>query len=405
MEHIETTFEERSVHPLDEPVFERMEALAYQLPPATSPPMHRAPPAKLDLGQHLHFIRHQGGAGCFAYALLAVWDIMNEMACPYTPNLSLAPYMLLHRRRDIWESRGGAVTRDGRFVSFKVGPEYGFFQEVGNPTLGTEMVGYSANPWCGLTNLNLGPVALEGSVPTVGWTVEGLNEAPMYRLAGLPKVLPRVTSESLILHLAAGHPMRVQIPSHFLALVGYDLAAKTFTYVDSAGDRKHNAGFGTVTFAEVDDPKRPYFSKAEVIDIVSPRPVPAARIRFSHSNRMNVGLWLSVEGSPIPRRQIWPPPQYHDDGLESRFLGHWMPWDDNSRNLHFTVRLPTELIWPPGPNNRLVLDVHDSGAYTTTGGQLDEFTAAFGGHVVKCDALNEGPAQFGSHSHHRFFIE
>jgi hypothetical protein len=399
----ETHIVEREMDPLDALVLADYDTLADEIAPASLPMPHRAPPAKVDLGQYLHYIRKQGGAGCFAYALLAVWDIMNEMACPYTPNLAVAPWMFFHRRRDIWEKLGGVVTRDGRFISWKTGPEFGFFQVFGNPTEGTEMAGYSANPWCGLTNLDIGPFTLKKQ-PAIGWTVEGINESHEYRLAGWPQPLPKVNSEALMLQLAAGRPMRVQIPGHFVVLVGYDYFAKTFTFVDSAGDQRHNGGFGTYSFAQIDDPQNPIISKAEVINIVPPRPVPAARIWFTHTNRMNVALWLSIEGSPIPKRQIWPPPQFHDDCVESRVQGRWFPWDDSSNNLHYTVRLPSEMMWPPGKGERLVLDLHDSAAVTNTGGHLVEFTAAFGGHVMKCDTLAGGPVQFEPHTHQRFFI-
>lgn len=401
----EIDIKEREIDQLDAQVFAEMSILAKEIKPASEPPTHPAPPTVVDLGQHLHFVRRQGGSGCFAYALLAAWDIMNEIACPYTPNLAIAPWMFFHRRRDIWEKLGGVVTRDGRFVPLKTGPEFGFFQVFGNPTEGTEMAGYSTNPWCGLTNLNVGPSTLKKH-PAIGWTTEGINESHEYRLSGWPQPLAKVNSEALVTQLAAGRPMRIEIPSqnHYVALVGYNYAAKTFTFVDSAGDRRHTGGFGTYSFAQIDHPQNPLIGKAEVINIMPPRPVPAARIRFSHTDRMNVGLWLSVEGSPIPKRQIWPPPQLHDDGDESRHQSRWFPWDDNSNNLHYTVRLPSELMWPPSKGQRLILDLHDSAVITNTGGQLDEFTAAFGGDVIKCKALDQGPAQFAALSHQQFFI-
>jgi hypothetical protein len=182
------------------------------------------------------------------------------------------------------------------------------------------------------------------------------------------------------------------------------LAAQTFTYVDSSGDNQHNNGFGTYSFGQVDDPKKPLFDAALIFKIRKPLPVPAVRISFTHTNRMNVSVWLSVEGSPMPKRQIWPPPQYHDDAAESYHTGRWFPWDDNSRNLSFTVRAPTELMWPPGPDSRLILDLYDAAPVTETGGALVEFAAAFGGHVMTCAALAGGPAPFNPYTHQRFFI-
>lgn len=399
-----------TLDPLDAAAFEQLDGVTSQIPPVEVTVPHRALPAKVDLGRHLHYIRRQGGSGCFAFALLAVWDIMNEMACPYSPNLAVAPWMFLHRRRDIWQQdqgwaskTGGVVTRDGRFIPFAVGPEYGLFQEYGNPTEGTELPGYTAQPWCGLTSVDIGSTTVE-KITAIGWTVEGVNEADQYRLADWPKPLAKVTSAALIEQLAAGRPLRATIPSHYVAIVGYDMATRRFTYVDSKGDRGHSGGFGTYTFAQIDSVHNPIVSKAEIISIVPPRPVPAVRVKFSHTNRMNVALWLSVEGSPLPRRQIWPPPQFHDDLQDSRHSGRWNSWDENSDNLHFTVRAPTELMWPPDQGNRLVLDLFDCGAHTTTGGQLEEYTAAFGGHVMTCNALQSGPVRFDAFTHHTFRI-
>lgn len=407
---------DRVMDPMDARAFQDAQAISAELPVAMSPVSHRAPPAKVDLGKHLHYIRCQspsgaGGSGCFAFATLAVWDIMNEMACPYTPNLAITPWMFFHRRRDAWENSAapGIVTRDGRFISFKSGPEYWFFQVFGNPTEGTEMTGYPTMPWCGQSTVEFGNLTLEGR-PNIGWTVEGINEAHNYRLDGLPSKLAKINSQSLMEQLAAGYPIRVQVTpdpqlsGHVQALVGYDFAAQTFTFVDSYGDRKHNNGFGKYSFAEIDNSHKPLISQALIFKIRKPLPVPAARISFTHSNRMNVALWLSLEGSPIPKRQIWPPPQFHDDCSESFIQGRWFPWDDNSRNLTFTVRAPSELMWPPGPSSRLVLDLHDAAAVSNTGGHLVEFTGAFGGDVMKCQALSSGPVPFGPHTHQRFYI-
>jgi hypothetical protein len=115
--------------------------------------------------------------------------------------------------------------------------------------------------------------------------------------------------------------------------------------------------------------------------------VPAARIAFKHNDRANVNLWLGVEDSPHRRNKIWPP-----------------GWNDNSCNLRFTVRLPSEFIWPPSKDNRLVLDLYDAATYSKTGGKLEEFTAAFGGHVFKCSQLSSGLISFKAREHLRLTI-
>ena len=129
-----------------------------------------------------------------------------------------------------------------------------------------------------------------------------------------------VSSQEFINWLAAGHPIQLTIYGedwgHVIAVVGYDSVKKTFTYVNSSGDRWDKNGFGEFTFSEVDNKKCKFANMGDawIIDIVPPRPVPAARIRVTTpeggGRRMNVNLWLSVEGSPLPRRKIWP----HGDG-------------------------------------------------------------------------------------------
>jgi hypothetical protein len=94
------------------------------------------------------------------------------------------------------------------------------------------------------------------------WTTEGLDEAGNFRLQGpLQQVPPdKLNSASFVALLANGHPIRIEIPGHVIAIVGYDAAAQTFTFVDTLGDRGHVDGFGTYPFASIDagspDPPR-----------------------------------------------------------------------------------------------------------------------------------------------------
>lgn len=364
---------------LDAEVIADLTKLRRLAPVIEIPPPLELPPPSVDLSNHLRFIRMQGGNGCWGYSMLAVWDIMNDMACPYSPNLSMRIWMMLHRRRELWQNQGGLFTPDGRFHKFS-NPEWGFFQSFGNTTEGTEPTLYNyPSLW-----------------PDGGWTTEGINEAENYRLASEPKQI-EISSQSFIQQLVSGHPIRLNISwpyhsqriGHFIAIVGYDQNTKTLRYVNSCGDKWGDGGFGTYTFAEIDAKKSgdTTFDGAEIIEIYPPKPVPAARIHFTHSNRANVHLSLSVEGSPNQPREFWP----HG-------------WNDNSSNLDLTVRLPAEFVWPPDQDNRLILDLYDSGEYTNTGGDLVEFTAAFGDHIVKCSELVAGPIAFKPREHRRFLI-
>src|SRR5512139_457202 len=74
------------------------------LPPAAPSLLaHRAPPVVVDFRPNLRYVRWQGGEGCWGYSVLSVWDIMNDLACPFSPNLSLNLGLFKHRRRDLWE--------------------------------------------------------------------------------------------------------------------------------------------------------------------------------------------------------------------------------------------------------------------------------------------------------------
>jgi len=66
-----------------------------------------------------------------------------------------------------------------------------------------------------------------------------------------------------------------------------------------------------------------------------------------------------------------------------------------------TLRTP---VWPPSPANRVLLDVHDTGYRSGSGGEVVEFTAAFGGHVMPCPALATGPVAFSGCSHLRLSV-
>jgi hypothetical protein len=342
-------------------------------------------PAKLDLSKHLRYIRQQGGAGCWGYAWLAVWDIMNEMKSPYSPNLSMRIWMMLHRRRELWEKENGIFTPDGRYHTGLQKPESGFFLSFGNTTEGTELTLHEfPSLW-----------------PDGGWSREGINEASNYRMKSKSKFI-NLSSESLVNALVQGYPIRLEFSwtdpvskksgAHFVAVVGYDTITKKFKYVNSDGDTWGDNGFSTFTFQEIDNHKavRYYifnFNSAEIIEILPPKPVPVARISFKHTCRSNVHLWLSAENSPLPKLKIWP-----------------QGYREKSRNLSFTVRLPSEFIWPPTENNRLVLDLYDSAEFSKSGGQLEEFTVVFGGHVIECPDLLKGPTNFSARDHKHFHI-
>jgi hypothetical protein len=439
-------------------------------------PVPGSVPDQVDLSVHLRYIRDQNaGAGCWGYSRLAVWDIMNEIACPYSPNLSMRIWLLFHYYlrpldgyktgidplRDLWLKEHGIFTPDGRFHKMETLdgaalPEFGFFQSFGNTTEGTELTAREY-PY----NWPIGPADQPWAWNGL-WTVEGVNEANNYRLKpasfriteqsltslkteGVPddvleklkgiknqevgdeerflallkttigdertvkfkslimkhalKTNPTpiaISSENFVNALAQKKPIRLTIGEHVVAVVSYNKTSATFKYVNSGGDNWGQDGFGTLAFKGIDNkqvqvppgwPGGGVVKAADIIEIHPPKPVPAARISFNHTNRSNVHLWLYAENSPLPRNKIWP-----------------QGWNENSRNLSYTVRLPSEFIWPPSANNRLVLELYDAAEYSNSGGQLVEFTAAFGEHVVGCSRLTNGPIGFGAREHVQFCI-
>jgi hypothetical protein len=287
-------------------------------------------------------------------------------------------WLRIHRRRDLWEKIAGQPgqyqTPDGRYHALVVGPEFGFFQSFGNSTEGTE------------------PTS-----PTGRWigdhTWEGCNEASNFRLEGNPTPI-EVSSQKFREELDKKNPIRLSAGEHVVAVIGYDEVQNTFTYVDSA-NYADSTGFGTLTFADIDNNKAGpigNIDSAETWKIKPPKPVPTALIWIKHTaSRMNLNLWLSVEGSPQPEKKIWPS----------------MEWPDEGRlELNFKVRLPSELIWPPSNSNRIVLDVYDSGLVKRGGGgQVVEFKAAFGAHVINCaEVQSQGPIAFNSGEHKRLYL-
>lgn len=335
------------------------------------------PPNSIDLSPHIRYIRWQGGAGCWGYSMLAIWDIMNDLVCPFSPNLSLNLGLFLHIRRDLWEKEKCIMSPDGRYHIKKTdaGEEKWIEQSFGCTTEGTEIT----NPdlrWTG------------------NWTYDGVNEACNYRLSKDITEIPLTVSE-IQKWLINNHPVQIEDGPHVIAITGYNNSNSTFTFVNSYGDRYGNGGFGTYSYNDISKKTGIFGEKlgrAFIIDPIPPKPVPVARIKISTpidgGRRLNINLWLSSEKSPQVKRKIWPPP-------------HSM---DSSRILHYTVRLPSEFVWPPSPENRLVLDLYDSGEYSETGGQIEEFIAVFGEHSISCKEITSGPISFKAREHRRFII-
>lgn len=254
-------------------------------------------------------------------------------------------------------------------------------------------------------------ITTEGTEPHVAdlrligdFTHEGTNEARNYRLAGEPTSVG-ISTASFRAELDQHHPIRVETtPSvgqgHVQAILGYEDATQRFKVLDSSGDRAYGAdgAYHYLAFADADAKRMPGWgpiTAAFTIQVVPPKPVPVAEVWIEHdASRANVDLWLSAEGSPQPKRKIWPA---HETGE---------PLPDPSGTLRYKVPLPREIVWPPSPAGRAVLDLYDSNrtALGPGGGRVRAFRAAFGSHVVDSAALVGGPIAFSAHDHVRVTI-
>ena len=369
-------------------------------------------PDNVDLSRHLRYIQSQpvGGGGCWGYSGLMCWDIMNEMASPFSPNLSCKLWLSLHWRRDLWEGKDGIwIPPPPKYTYHKVvseiGPEYWLFESFGNITEGTEMA--------------FGVYPYYGPYPRIDWHLQGLLEAGNYKLRSAPHHVEEISQDSFIGLLASGYPISISLTNHVVVIVGYDTDSGTFRFVNPWGDKWGNEGFSTFTFEEIDNNKIESVAEfkdqeiddASTFDIIPPKPVPVARISFHHDfGRSNVTLWLSLEdynGRRFIQRRIW-----------------FRNVDDNSKNLSYTVRLPRELIWPPSRENSLVLDLYDIGGFSPigkvvhsaldygkiddnnnldifkpSGGEITEFAAAFKGEIFNSSELIKGPISFDPNGH------
>jgi hypothetical protein len=231
--------------------------------------------------------------------------------------------------------------------------------------------------------------ATEGSELTnsdgVQWpTNEGDHEISNFRLdrhvlanpGEYRKSVP-VTVDDLRYWLAGG-PVRVGIwGTHFVALVGYDDTAKRFKFLNSWGDqwvdKWGDKGFGYVDYSNL----KAEIQSAQVYQFVPSKATPCLRVKFSHTWRQDVYLWLGVEGATKCKR-IWPTGQRQDD----------------SHNLWLTVTLPAGFAWPPTQQNRVYLDVYDCGAHSSSGGLIEEVLTGYDGNYVACADLAGGSVPF-----------
>lgn len=365
----------------------------------------------VDLSPHLRFIRSQTGLGCWGYATLACWDIMNDMACPYSPNLSMRLWLWLFQDRPflkhtcdrgVWavQDTGVVKTPAGYTVPVDSSPEFSSsalpqFLQTLPPVWHTIAWPFVPDPAMPGTyrypsffsvfgNTTEGADRTRAAYHVSGLSKENEAEAVNFRLKGDPQKIP-LTTQAFITALASGHPIRIAGGNHVMAVVGYDdtVVPPVFKFVNSWGDAWGDGGYGTFTFDTLSNGQavnglNAPIREALTFEIEVPKPVPVARIHLRHTNRANVHLWLSVQGT-ARKMKIWP-----------------QEWDEHNqgRDLHFTVPLPTWLRWPPVPGQALKLELLDTGEYSNSGGSLVEFTIAFNNTVIPHPTLLAGPKAF-----------
>jgi hypothetical protein len=326
---------------------------SFQTPLTWTKSSVKALPSKVDYTPFIPFVRHQGGYGCGMYSQCACWDIQNEMNCAYSPNLSV------NRLIWAWNREIHKETIPGIGVEYTTLDEY--LLNFGVPTEGTELTNSNAVQW---------PTAI------------GNSEAPNYRMASLTTPV-KVDLNEFKTQLTYG-PLRIGIwGNHFVALIGYDDAKGRFKFINSWGDQWGEQGYGYVEYSKLNQEVQ----SGNYYNFKMPLSIPSAIIRFNHTYRQSVYLWLGVEGRTTPIR-IWPNGQN----------------EDQSKNLTLKVALPLGFIWSPQSGNRVYLDVYDSGGPFESGGDLLQFTAAFCGQTVTCTQLAKGPVHFNPYQVTRFYI-
>ncbi len=322
---------------------------------------------KVDYSPFIPYIREQGGYSCGMQAGAACWDILNEKATSFSPNVSANRMIWLWKIIDI--DKQPLIAQDCKIYNSVTDYE----MALGVPTEGSELTNTDAVQWP---------------------TEDGNIESPNFRLAGPPIALPVEVNE--IKKALNQGPVRVSTwrdvcnggtavggADHFVALVGYDDSTRRFKFVNSWGDQWNEGGFGYFGY----DSLNKEVEGAEQYHVVTPKSLAVAHISFTHSCRQDVFLWLGIEGYPSAKR-IWPTGQLQDV----------------SHNLSFTVTLPRGFVWPPGPDNRLYLDIYDCGRHYESGGQLQAFWAAFCYQVVPSAQLENGPVNFQPHTLTHVFL-
>jgi hypothetical protein len=325
------------------------------------PPPEKLPkliPKIVDYSPHLRFIRHQGAWGCGMFAQVACWDIMNDLACPYSPNLSVNRLLWGFLREQGFKEPIPGLKGD----TYQNQNQYAV--KVGCPTESSEFTDTEGvrNPTF-LGNSEVANFRMKENAWKPG--------EPVYKQVN-------VDLDSLRNYLTE-HPLRAVIPNnsggqdHMVALIGYNDNDQCFKLVNSLGDTYGEGGYFYISYADLNKE----ILAADYFEFVPPDPMPVARIRFMAAHRQDVYVWLANETHTCAKR-VWPNGQPQD----------------GSMSLSITVTLPYNFQWPPTDNFPLHLELFSTTEAYCAGGYIYEFTAAYGDEILPCKRLAQGPVPF-----------
>lgn len=310
-------------------------------------------PKKKDYSEHVTLIYDQGhGGGCGGFADLAVVNILKEMECKYTPDLSDRYLGYVYNETDIHH-------RDQRF------PKQGIAQDG-------VLVFYGC--------------CTEATWPSIvrAWpdldppSDRARDEAMQYRIKNLKPEggenvgaghLPDVDPLTLKQGLAAHGPLVALAKYHVFAIIGYDDDSSTFTLLNSSGDRWGQGGMYPVPYDEITNPTDPglpvdyYGVKKACYVQIEPQltgPRFTGRVRIHHNQGRK---YLVV--------------RVYAEGQDPVVVWDYRPkLDENCLTLHFDFPLPNyaSALWPPKTDGRWCVEVSDNspGSSSQTAAIIEE---------------------------------
>jgi hypothetical protein len=304
-------------------------------------------PKKKDYSEHVTLVYDQVGGGCGGCATLAVANILKEMECKYTPDLSMRYLGYVYNETSYHH-------RDQRFPK----------QDIAQDGV---MVFYGC---CTEATWPSSVFAWPDSEPP---SDRARDEAMQYRIErlkpeGQPNVGTRSTNDvdplTLKQALAEYGPLVALSDNHVFAIIGYDDDSSTFTLLNSWGDWWGTGGMFRVPYDEITNPTQlgDLFAVKKVVYVKNSPQSPGTqftgRVRIHHNQgRKYLVVRVYAEGQdPVV---VW------DYRMQ-----------DSCLNLHFDFPLPdyASSHWPPKTNCIWCVEVSDNspGSSSQTAAIIEE---------------------------------